>query len=875
MNQTFRFSKLKLCIALSLCGALATSAYAQEDDEDKEDKTVLEEFIVSETESALNDTLLPTEREISGLFGDTTNVLQVPRSVTLLSPKIMDQFNIDDLSDLKKVASGTQTFNFYGLAGAPIVRGAKGGTFLNGMLRAYQRNEMPLSFGSLEAIDIVKGPAPADFAPTQIGGFVNLIPKSPFFDEEGGSVTLDVDGFGLQRITADVGAPILLPGNIPAAYRLSLTSQDGETYYDNVSNDFTSIYGSMKFQPSDDVSVFIGGEYFDFKSNENAGWNRPTQQLIDNGQYVIGEPAALISPEWRGTLDRNGVEFPTASGLNPSLFALGIPGDIARSRISDADRANMLNLNSAADRAILYDRSGTDAFGGALPPGLLATLAAMEATPQDLYVYTPEYFANGGVVLTDSIEGSTVLADRSDFADSEDLVLFGDIIFSGNPERTYTLKFLYEDLQTNKRSSYGYAIDTEQTLFAGKFFMTDRVTIPNTTTTIGTNVRYTDAQILQDFFAEPFARRDILSPTISPNTVLLVGDQSPVGGLNLWSPTAVGGANTASELWQYAVYATFETQWTDRISTIAAIRYELADFDISLPGEAERASANPANAEALAGESGDTDYVNWSIGPNIRLYEEIYLYGSYQEGTSVDPTQGGAIFGEQNFADNDMWEVGLKGSFLDGKLFSSIAYYEWEQSQFNTRAGASEALEAEGLEIEVTWQVSDNLTVISSYTDLETKRVDDLGFRTIPMTEQDWALYGGELTSNFSTGSFDGRTRDFGRPTNNPELIYPGQPQKTFKLFGLYDFMNGFSVNLGMEWQEEFFLDFDNTKLLPEATIFNTAVRYTSLNWEVTLGIDNLTDEDYFFGSDPIFAANTLVTKAPERVFVGALKVMF
>ena len=114
MNQTFRFSKLKLCIALSLCGALATSAYAQEDDEDKEDKTVLEEFIVSETESALNDTLLPTEREISGLFGDTTNVLQVPRSVTLLSPKIMDQFNIDDLSDLKKVASGTQTFNFYG-----------------------------------------------------------------------------------------------------------------------------------------------------------------------------------------------------------------------------------------------------------------------------------------------------------------------------------------------------------------------------------------------------------------------------------------------------------------------------------------------------------------------------------------------------------------------------------------------------------------------------------------------------------------------------------------------------------------------------------------------------------------------------------------
>ncbi|MEM0912379.1 MAG: hypothetical protein AAGJ37_15500, partial [Pseudomonadota bacterium] len=129
--------------------------------------------------------------------------------------------------------------------------------------------------------------------------------------------------------------------------------------------------------------------------------------------------------------------------------------------------------------------------------------------------------------------------------------------------------------------------------------------------------------------------------------------------------------------------------------------------------------------------------------------------------------------------------------------------------------------------------------------------------------------------SNFSTASFDGRVRDFGVPTNNPELIYPGQPQKTFKLFGLYDFLNGFSINLGMEWQEEFFLDFDRTKELPSATIFNSAVRYAALNWAITLGVDNLTDEDYFFGSDPIFAANTLVTKAPERTFVGSFKVMF
>jgi len=837
----------------------------------EEDVTDLERFIVSETDAALEDTLLPTEREISGIFGDTTNVLQVPRAISLLSPQMLDEFNIDDLGDLSKVSSGTQTYNYYGIAGVPIIRGAKGGTFLNGMLRAYQRNEMPLSFGSLEAIEIVKGPAPADFSPTQIGGFVNLLPKSPYYDEGTGSISLDTDQWGLQRVTADVGSPFLL-GDKPAAYRVSLTSQDGESYYDDVNNDFTSVYASMKFKPSDNVSVFFGGEYFDFKSNENVGWNRPTQQLIDNDLYVIGEPAAMVSPAWRGTLNRNAVEFPTTAGLNPALFALGIPGEVARDRIPGANLADMLNLNDAADRAIIYDASGSDAFGGPLPQDLIDSLNANGATPQDLYVYTPAYFANGGQVLTNKIGADTALADGQDFADSEDLVLFGDILFSADPLRTYTVKFLYEDLETSKRSSYGYAIDTEQTVFAAKGFMTDRKTIPKTTTTLGLGVRYTDAKILQDFFAEPFARRDITSARINPNTVLLVGDESPIGGLNLWSPTAVGGANVESELTQTAVFATFETQWTDRLSSIASVRWEFADYDIGLPSEAERAQGNAAVLEA---ESGNTDYVSYSFGPSLEIATNMFLYASWQEGTSLDPTQGGAIFGEQNFADNEMWEAGFKAGLMDGKFYISGAYYEWEQSTFNVRAGASEELMAEGFEFETTWQVSESLTVISSYTDLEVKRVDDLGFRSIPMSEQDWALYGGELTSNFSYGSFDGRVRDFGRPTANPDLIYPGTPQKTFKLFGLYDFGNGFSIRASAEWQEEFFLDFDHTKEIPDVWILNAGVSYRAESWELGISVENLADEDIYLGADPVFAANTALTKAPERTVLGSVKFNF
>ena len=37
----------------------------------------------------------------------------------------------------------------------------------------------------------------------------------------------------------------------------------------------------------------FGGMYHDFKGNQVAGWNRLTQDLIDNGTYITGSPRSL------------------------------------------------------------------------------------------------------------------------------------------------------------------------------------------------------------------------------------------------------------------------------------------------------------------------------------------------------------------------------------------------------------------------------------------------------------------------------------------------------------------------------------------------------------------------------------------------------
>jgi outer membrane receptor protein involved in Fe transport len=263
----------------------------------------------------------------------------------------------------------------------------------------------------------------------------------------------------------------------------------------------------------------------------------------------------------------------------------------------------------------------------------------------------------------------------------------------------------------------------------------------------------------------------------------------------------------------------------------------------------------------VAANSGSTDFINWSFGPNFEILEGLNVYANYQEGTSIDPYQAGPIGGEDNFSENEMWEVGIKTSLLDGKLFATLAYYEWEQTSFDALQGFAESLEGEGLEFEFTWLATENLTFIGSYTNQKVYSNAGGYFQALPQGEEDWALNGGILNAAFVP-------REEG-------LEYPGSPQTVIKLFAIYEFDNGFYVSGGPIWQEEFDLSLDGNIELPDALVWNLNLGYKGDKWEAGLSIENLTNEDYFLGADPTFAANTLVTKAPETTYTFSVKYKF
>ncbi len=811
----------------------------------------LEEFKTVEISQELSDSLIPTDRTVGSAFFADMELMDIPRSILVLSPEIMEQFQIEDFDDLQKIGAGTERYNFYGLAGAPVLRGWQGGIYFNGMLRAFQRNEMPTSFGALEAMEVVKGAAPAQFIPSHVGGYVNMLPKSPFYDDSRGELKFEFGSNDHYNLQVDQGGPFLA-GDKPAAYRLSITAQQADTWYDDIGNDFISVYGSIKSQLSEKTFLFAGAEYYQFKSNENAGWNRPTQNLVDTGQYVIGEPLSLVRDGNGGFADRNLLSF------TADFRALVVPASIIEA--ANLPAAQLSALKNMADPDV---RAAT--YAG-IPADVAQTTSG--------YLYTPEYFLAGGPVFTEEIGGNEVLSDPGDFADSEDLMAFFDIEHYLGDNTVLTNKLFVEDISTDKLSSYQYAFRMDQTVIDDRLSLTTKIDRGDIQFTVdyGGQLRYTEATQLQDFWSEPFSRRDISREGVSANSSFLSGAQfDPTIGNNYWGggfgAGGPGGHAVESTLTQVGAFGSVLMSIGDMFSVIASTRLDSVDIKAKVP-------SGPTDIAANSQEDSD-NFFNYSINPTLRISENVSVYAAYQEATTYSPLQGGAVLGTNNFGDSELVEAGFKVSAADGKLFFTAAYYEWEQANFNDRTNTSDPYESEGLELEVTYAINEAVTIIGAFGDRETRRTTGLGFRSMPFNLADptgalndeigVALEGGSLLHQF-TPAFGGFTPEGGSPSNNPDLIMPGAPEMTAKLFVSTSFENGFGFSVGGVYSDSYWNSFDRFIEIDSSLVINSNIWYDAGSWKAMLSLENLTGEDYFIGADPVFAANTAITKAPDEI---------
>ncbi|MCZ8528390.1 TonB-dependent siderophore receptor [Alteromonas sp. PRIM-21] len=289
-NTTFALSPLAKALAMTTAVALSSQAFAQEE-------TEVQEKDVEKIQVTGSLGSLPGQ-DVESVFGFGKSILETPRSASTISQEQMERFNVSDIDELVAFAPGTFTQSFFGVAGSLDVRGTPGETYFRGVKRLDNPGNYPTPIGASSRIDIVRGPASPIYGPSKIGGYLNFNPKSArasggqYLDAPTGALSYTTGSWDKSILTAEVGGPTSVAGK-EMGYYIYGELENSDSYYDNTQTDQTVLQASFNIDITDNLRFEFGGMYHDYDGNQVAGWNRLTQELVDDGTYITGTAQPL------------------------------------------------------------------------------------------------------------------------------------------------------------------------------------------------------------------------------------------------------------------------------------------------------------------------------------------------------------------------------------------------------------------------------------------------------------------------------------------------------------------------------------------------------------------------------------------------------
>lgn len=403
--------------------------------------------------------IIPDE-DVDSIFGTSRSLFETPRSATSISTELLEQYNAQDINDLVRFSPGVYTSSFFGVAGNLDVRGSPGDNYFRGMKRIENPGNYPTPIAASDRIDIVRGPSSPVYGPAKVGGYLNFVPKSAradsgrFLSSPSGSTTTTVGDRGKRTFSAEVGGPMSL-GDREAGYYLFGLLENSDSYYQNSFRDQAILQSTFDLDLAPDVHLTFGQQYHRFKGTENAGWNRITQELIDDGTYLAGIP----------------------------LLDLDADGD---GRLSAAE---------------ITDAGGLFAFA-----------------PFASTVDQPQFHLDPATINETTLGRRQVLIDDGDRIISESLAVFADVAWEVSDRLKVTNKFFYDSLDRDKRASYGFSQDNEAVSVENKVLVqfADEYDWGSLEVAFAPALAYYKATDRGDFDFEYFDRRDLSLPEATP-----------------------------------------------------------------------------------------------------------------------------------------------------------------------------------------------------------------------------------------------------------------------------------------------------------------------------------------------------------------------
>lgn len=792
----------RLALATSVAAALTMMAQSQVGHAQVEEATQLEEIVVT-------GSLRSLPGEDVEIFGFGKSLLETPRSASTISFEQIDRFNINDIDELVAFAPGTFTQSFFGVAGSLDVRGTPGETYFRGVRRLDNPGNYPTPIGASDRIDIVRGPASPIYGPAKIGGYLNFNPKSArasdgdYLEETSGAVSYTSGSWDRNVVTAEVGGPL----SETMGFYLYGEVEDSGSYYDNTTTDQTVLQASFDMDVSDKLHIQFGGMYHDYEGNQVAGWNRLSQDLIDNGTYVTG----------------------TAKPLDVSG-----DGVISHQEFCGDPSGTAAFCNNFAINPFFFDPSFVTG-------DQLSSAIALEN------------------VGTTTLHGSNVLVSKEDTLQNEVTTLYFDVMYNSDSGLEIKNQLFYESYENLNESAYGFsqfhdAWVIEDKLVFAYTFEGDGLT---TQLQVSPSVRYTDFRHGDDYINEYFDRRDLslsaderdssldtrlLATRIDDDyTEYYVGDYLDVGLAFLGDFT-----------------------WDMGLSVTLGLRQDWIDAETSAPFDKLLYNQGFVGVE----QADDSEELfSWSVSASYSTPFGLIPYVTVAEQATVIAGQGAELqtgnVANGNWTDtSELKEIGIKGSFLDDELYFALSWYEQERTDFSAQAIVTNSADlTEGFEAELRWVVNPDLVLTAGWTNITVENLDaqENGNRR-------FSFFGAEDMVNLADPSLAYGGTVVGLPQSPYGSRKAGIPENIYTLTATYAVSDEWALSASMIDVDATRSGFSQTVRLPAYTLINVGVAWEKDNWAFSLNGKNVTSERYFRANFPnLFGGQIALPELPAN----------
>ena len=256
----------------------------------------LEEIKV--TSSKVKDKINPVSESSMGFAKD---LLDTPRSVAFVDQDQLALKGITSVEDLTKAIPGVFTVTRYGYAGGVNIRDVQADNYYRGMKRITAQGHSRTDLDGAESVEIVKGPPSPIYGVGAIGGYMNFYPKTGrsnttgLLSESEGYVQGTVGSYNKAEVQFGFGGPYEVAGK-QAGYYIFGTLERSDTFIEQVS------VTQRLLQAGTSIDNFVGplrletGFQAQNSITSGAFMNRVTQDLINHGTYLTGQPLAILDP---------------------------------------------------------------------------------------------------------------------------------------------------------------------------------------------------------------------------------------------------------------------------------------------------------------------------------------------------------------------------------------------------------------------------------------------------------------------------------------------------------------------------------------------------------------------------------------------------